>query len=310
MSQSVATGEGTLETRSKSFALLAVFALVPAFATLGCKGRSERSEASVVGRYSGGTVTSEELQREVNRMPPALRQQFDTPNGHREMIAAMIDKRLLSLEAERRGLRDDPEIKRQVRELEERLIVQALLAAEERAAGAPTEAETKAWYEAHRAELAQPERVRVSRVLVAVASGASPAERTKARARADRLAAQIQKTNDFAKVAAEGDGLEKAHGGDMGLFAKGGRSDHRLEAAAFSLAKPGEISPVIECDDGYAILQLGERREGHVPSYQETKSEVANRLAPQRKRKMFDDFLAKLRRGGGVWVGAGGATTR
>jgi parvulin-like peptidyl-prolyl isomerase len=270
---------------------------------LGCKSR-QGQPANVVGRYSGGTVTSDELQREVNRMPPALRQQFETPNGRREMVAAMIDKRLLALEAERRGLRNDPEIKRQVSELEERLAIQSLLAAEERAAGAASEADARAWYDAHRGELAQPERVRVSRILVAVAHNATPAERTKAKARADRLAAQVRKTNNFSKAAAEGDGPEKAHGGDTGLIAKGSRSDKRFEAAAFSLAKPGAVSPVVECDDGYAILQLMERREGRIPSFEETRSEVENRLAPQRKRKVFDDLIAKLRHGGEVWVGA------
>ena len=257
---------------------------------------------NVVGRYANGTITSQELQRELQRMPPALRQEFDGPNGRREMISAMIDKRLLAQEAERRGLGEDPEVKRQVRELEERLTIQALLAAEEHSSGPASEADARAWYAAHRAELTQPERVRVSRILVALGHQASGPERARAKAKAEKLAAQVHETSNFAKAAAEGDGPEKAHGGDLGLLIRGASADKRLEAAAFSLARPGAVSPVIECDDGYAILHLAERREAHVPTFEEAKTEVENRMVPQRKRKVFDELIARLRQGGGVKV--------
>ena len=59
--------------------------------------------------------------RESARLPPALREQFETPAGRREFTRSMIDKRLLVLEARRRKLTEDPELRRQVQELEERL---------------------------------------------------------------------------------------------------------------------------------------------------------------------------------------------
>jgi peptidyl-prolyl cis-trans isomerase C len=246
-------------------------------------------------------ITADDLQRESNRLPPALRQQFESPNGRREMVAAMIDKRLLAREAERLRYAEDPDIKRQVRELEERLTIQALLAAEERAA-MPSEAEARAYYEAHRGELAQPERVRVSRVLARVEDGASQAERVRAQARAERFAARLHKGEPFAKVAAEGDGAEKAHGGDLGLIARGGTADRRLEQAAFGFTKPNAVSPVFQCDEGFAVVHVSDRRPGRVPSFEEAKSEVENRFAPLRKRKVFDDLLARLRAKGDVRV--------
>jgi peptidyl-prolyl cis-trans isomerase C len=267
---------------------------------IGCITRSERSGDAVVGRYEGGTITAEDVQREANRLPPALRQQFETRNGRREVLAAMIDKRLLAKEAERRGYRDDPEIKRQVRELEERLMVQALLAAEERAAGTPTEAEARAWYDSHRQELAQPERVRVARVLAAVKSSASAPERAKARARAEQFSGRLRKGEPFGKVAASGDGEEKSRGGDLGLLVRGASADRELETAVFALRRVGEVSPVIACANGFAVFELRERRETRTPSFEEAKGEVANRLAPQRKRKVFDDLIARLRKGGEV----------
>ena len=248
-----------------------------------------------MGRYSGGVITSEDLQREANRLPPALRTQFETQNGRRELVAAMIDKQLLAQEAERRKLGDDPEVQRQVRELRERLMVQGLLAAEERAAGPPTEAEARVWYEAHKKELAQPERVHVARILVAVPKEASAAERGRARARLEKLVVRARRGESFARLAAEGDGPEKVRGGDLGLLARGSTSDKRLEEAAFRLQKAGELSGLVECGEGAAVLSLIERRPGRIPSFEESKGDVEDRLAPLRKRKVFDDLLARLR---------------
>ncbi len=286
--------------RGRAYGRLAAALL--ALALTGCsKCDGARGAAGVVARYEGGDVTAEDLRRESSRLPPALRTSFETEFGRRELVNALVDKRLLVQEADRRGLRGDPEIGRQVRELEERLTVQALLAAEEKALGPPAEAELRAWYDGHRSELAQPERVRVSRVLAAAGSTATPAERAAARLRAERFLSRLHKGEPFATVAAAGSGAEKARQGDLGLIARGG-ADVRLEHAAFALARPGDLSPVVECDEGFAVLRLVERREARVPPFEEVRGEVANRLEPKRKRKAFDDLIERLRKKAKVHV--------
>lgn len=252
--------------------------------------------AAVAARYDGGVVTVEDVQREANRLPPILRARFETDAGRRGLIDALVDRRLLIAEARRRKLDREPELRRQVDELEERLVMQALLAAEEKAAPAPTDAELRAWYEAHRAELGEPERARVRRVLAAHAAGASPTEREKARARAERFAARLRAGEPFDRVARDGDGPERAHGGELGLLASGDGQDRAQVAAAFALARPGERSPVVAVANGYALLELVERRPARVPSFEEARGDVANRMEPIRKRKAFDALLGRLRK--------------
>ncbi len=281
------------QARPRPCLTIAVLALLA-----GCS-RCGRDGSRVLARYDGGEVTAEEVQRESSRLPPALRSQFDTDAGRREFVASLVDKRLLVKEAERRGYAEDAEIRRQVRELRERLVVQALLAAEEKKAGAASEAELRAWYEAHRGELSQPARVRVGRVLARAAPNASPAERARARSRAESFASRLRRGEPFQRVAADGDGPEKAHGGEFGLVARGGR-DAPLERAAFALQSPGEVSAVVACEDGFAVLRLVERREARVPPFEEVRGEVANRLEPLRKRKAFDALVESLRSGGKV----------
>jgi parvulin-like peptidyl-prolyl isomerase len=120
------------------------------------------------------------------------------------------------------------------------------------------------------------------------------------------MVARVRKGEPFAKVAAQADGPERAHGGDLGLLVKGSTADKRLEEAAFRLSKPGELSPIFESDAGFAVVQLSERRPATVPSFEEAKGEVENRLVPIRKRKIFDDLLVKLRAKGDVRVDVAG----
>ncbi len=269
--------------------------IVGALAATGC-GRCGGRDPSIVGRFHGGVVTAEDLKREANRLPPVLRARFETDAGRRDMVSAVIDKRLLLAEARRRKLDEDPDLRLQVRELEERLALQALLTVEEKQLGAATDAELRAFYEAHANELGQPERVRVRRVLASVGPAGSHVERERARERAERFATRLRGGERFEKVAADGEGPERARGGDLGLIAKGEGRDPRLEAAAFALERPGARSPVVSLADGFAVLELVERRPGRVPSFEEARGEVANRLAPQRKRRAFDDLLARLRK--------------
>ncbi|ABS26530.1 PpiC-type peptidyl-prolyl cis-trans isomerase [Anaeromyxobacter sp. Fw109-5] len=268
-------------------------AVLLAALVLGC---SSSDPADVVGRFDGGVVTAEDLHREASRLPPLLRARFETEAGRRDMVGAIVDKRLLAREARRRKLHEDPEIRRELEELEERLAIQALLAAEEKARGSASDAELRAWYDSHGAELAQPERLRVRRVLAKVDPGASRSDRERARERAERFAGRLRAGERFEAVAVSGDGPERARGGDLGLIGRGDGKDARLESAAFELPAVGARSPVIELTDGFAVLELIERRPGRVPSFEEARGEVSNRLVPQLKRKAFDELLSRLRR--------------
>ncbi len=258
---------------------------------------------TLVARFAGGVVTEDELLRAARKLPPDLRDQFSSPVGQRDLLQSLVDKKLLYQEAVRRGLVEDPEIRRQVDELLERLAIQALLAQEEKGMGAAGEPELRAYYDAHRQEFAQPERLHLARMLARVGSAASPKERAQARERAARFAKRLATGEDIAKMAVEGDGAERSQRGDLGLVSPGSLGDPALEKAAFSLAGPGSVSGVIECSEGFAVLKLLERREARVPPFEEVRAQVEGRLAPQRKRKSFDELVARLRKSGDVQVG-------
>jgi peptidyl-prolyl cis-trans isomerase C len=268
--------------------------------TAGC-ARCGRS-SDTVARFDGGKITNAEFQTEANRLPPALREQFETPGGRRELLAAMVDKRLLAAEAKRRGITDEPDLRRQVEEFEERLVVQALLQREEQAAAPFTEQEAREWFAQHAKDFAQPERARVRRIVALWGPSGPTAGRDAARARLERLSARLARGGTFEAVAVDGEGPERLRRGDMGILMRGGGGDPELERVAFGLPSPGAISPPFACRDGLAIVQLVERLAPHEPTFDEVRSDVTNRMEPLRKRRVLDALLKRLRAGADVRI--------
>ncbi|MFY2561293.1 peptidyl-prolyl cis-trans isomerase [Corallococcus terminator] len=254
----------------------------------------------VVGRFDGGVVTQEELTEESSRLPSPLREQFERPAGQREFVRSMIDKRLLAQEARIRGLHQRPDIHKQVQALEERLVIQELLAAEEKSAGKPSDQALRDYYEQHRNELAQPERLRLARVRVLVPQGATAPQRAQAKQKAERLAQRLKAGEALEKVSAEGEGPER--GGELGWVARGDLPERELESAAFALKKVGDTTAVVAEAKGFSVVRLLERKDARVPAFEEVRAEVEGRALPQWKRKVLEGLLARLRAAGSVGI--------
>jgi peptidyl-prolyl cis-trans isomerase SurA len=100
---------------------------------------------------------------------------------------------------------------------------------------------------------------RLSHILVAIPDGASPEQRTKARAKADALLEKIQKGDDFASLAvSNSDGQQALQGGDLDWRKADALPLIFLQAAR--RLKKGETSPVMETAGGYHIIKLADTR--------------------------------------------------
>jgi peptidyl-prolyl cis-trans isomerase C len=253
----------------------------------------------VVASFRGGKLTAGDVEEGLQHLPPALRREFDSTAGRRELAQSLIDKKLLAQEARRRHLDERPEIRQQIEELQERLVVQALLAEEEKGTGSVGEDEIQRYYEQHRGEFAQPERVRIARVLAAVAPAASTEAKARARKRAEEFQRRLRKGEALAVVAASGDGAERKASGELGWLSRGER-DQATSTAAFALQRPGEASAPVLTPDGWAVLVLLERAAARTPALAEVRNDVVGRADAGRRRRSFDALVLQLRRDGEV----------
>jgi PPIC-type PPIASE domain len=156
----------------------------------------------------------------------------------------------------------------------------ALLAAEPRAE--PTAAEIQAWYEAHRAALARPERVELAQIL------------TESREAAEKARREIKAGADFASVARQVSADPAAsRGGQSGVFA---REDLPPGFADLVFQLPeGGVSDVIATDYGFHVFKVLRHLPADQPSLDEVRGQVLDRLRGERADAAMARLVAEAR---------------
>ena len=157
----------------------------------------------------------------------------------------------------------------------------------------------KKFYDEHKAELEQPESVRLSEILVSTEAkpndSTDEAKRAEAaQAKANDLLAQIRKGAKFEDVAKKSsDGPTAAQGGDLGDF-KRGTLAKEIEEKTFAM-KPKDVSDVIHTKQGFIVLKVTEHRSAGIPPLSEIAPRIQDALYMKRLQPALREYLTKLR---------------
>ena len=138
-----------------------------------------------------------------------------------------------------------------------------------------TEDDLRKYYSENVSRYTVAEERRASHILIAAAKEASAAERSKAKAKAEALLAELRKSPaTFAAVAKKesSDTASAERGGDLDFFARGAMVKP-FEDAAFAM-KAGEVSNVVETDFGYHIIRLDAVRGGDKKPVDAARAEI------------------------------------
>ena len=136
--------------------------------------------------------------------------------------------------------------------------------------------------------------VRASHILFEIPADEAEAEaaRTEAQRVLDLARAEGA---DFAALAREhSDGPSGPNGGDLGFFPRNGAMVEPFAAAAF-LLQPGEVSELVQTQFGLHIIQVVERREGTVVSFEEASPAIERMLRTERVGQARVKHLEALR---------------
>jgi len=150
------------------------------------------------------------------------------------------------------------------------------------------EAELKSYFEQNAARLAGLEERRASHILINADKGASAAERDAARAKAQALLAEVQKSpNQFAELARKNsqDTGSAAKGGDLDFFGRGAMVKP-FEEAAFALKK-GETSGVVETEFGFHIIRLTDIKLPEQKSFESQRAKLEQEVRGQLAQRKF-----------------------
>jgi peptidyl-prolyl cis-trans isomerase C len=223
--------------------------------------------------------------QEVQQMVAARKQNFPSEEAYKQALA----KAGVTEEKLREQARDTIAVQKYV---QTKLAPQATI----------SDQAVQEFYEKNKGQMKVPERLHLRHILVLVDPKATtPADREKAKQKAQDLLKRVQGGEDFAKVATEAsdDPGSKSRGGDIGLIAHG-QTMPAFEAAAFALKKPNDLSPVVEVSYGYEIIQLLEHKEPSTVPFDQVKGRITEMLKQQQVQKLFQVRADQLRAKGKV----------
>jgi peptidyl-prolyl cis-trans isomerase SurA len=323
----------------------------------------------IVARVNNEIITRTEYIRSRDQLKQEVLQQDpsnadrDFSDRQKDVLRDLIDQQLLLQKGKDLGITGDTELVKRLDEMRKemkletmeelekaaeaqgasyedfkqnmrnQIITQRVIGQEVGSHLALNKEDEKKFYEQHKAEMEQPEQVRLSEILIAPKPPAKPAAipgakpeppsdaeneaaLAAAQAKANEVLAQIQKGVPFTDLAKKySDGPSAKDGGDLSYF-KRGTLAKELEDKVFAL-KPGAVTEVIRTKQGYVILQATEHTQAGVPTLKEAEPRIQDALYMQKLQPALRAYLMTLRenafidiKGGYVDSGASSKQTK
>ncbi len=301
----------------------------------------------IIARVNNQIITRSEYVRSRDQLKQEVQQQ-DATNAdrifaekQRDVLRDLIDQQLLLQKGKDMGITGDTDLIKRLDEMRKQMnlgtmeelekaaeaqgasyedfkqnmrnqiVTQKVIGQEIGSKMAMNKDEEKKFYDQHRAEMEQPEQVRLSEILIApkppshppATPGAKPepptdaeteAALSAAQKKAEALLEQIHKGEKFADLAKkDSDGPSAKDGGDLSYF-KRGTLAKELEDKVFAL-KAGETTDVIRTKQGYVILEVSEHTSAGIPSMKEVEPKIQDALYMQKLQPALRAYLATLR---------------
>jgi len=271
-------------------------------AALACsQQKGPKKSGAVVAKGNGISITQDEFKARLDEQSPFIRARYSTLDRKKEFLDNLIRFEVLAREAEKQGLGKDPDVQNTLK----KIMVQKLVQKNFQDTGAAAEIpdpELQTYYDAHKDEYQRAKRVRVSAVVWNAPQGTP--ERAKKLAAAQKALAKLraeEKKNTlvFAQIVAESseDPATKSTAGDLQFktYDELARATAKEVADAAFKLKPGESSGIVQAPAGlYLLKYTGEQPELN-RTFDQVKTQIANKLHRERKTKEFDEWLKKLR---------------
>lgn len=280
---------------------------------------------AVVAKVNGKPIAKGDLIKVADQYKAQAPGMTETADFYRKILDQLIANELLLQEAKASGVTaSDDEVNKQLGELKGRfpspekfqeelkknslteadlvkqtrdlMVVQKFVETKVVGDVKVSDQDVKAFYDKNPDKLTRPERIHIRHILVKVAKDATPEDKKKAKAKADDVLVKLKAGGDFAKLAEESsdDPGSKARGGDLSWVSRG-QMVKPFEEAAFALKQPNDLSPVVESQFGYHIIQLLEHQGPGMVPYDEVKDKISGFLKQQQQKEKFFDHIKVLK---------------
>jgi peptidyl-prolyl cis-trans isomerase C len=180
--------------------------------------------------------------------------------------------------------------------VEERLTVQQVLDQATKDVPGATDEEISKFYEVNPTKFNAPEQLHASHILLRLDPKSTPEQKDEVKKKIEGIRADIEsKAITFAEAAEKysEDPSNAKKGGDLGFFSRG-QMVKPFEEAAFA-TKPGTLSPVVETQFGYHIIQVAELKPAGKVSLEEAKPAIKQYLDQSAKQRAAQKYMSELR---------------
>jgi peptidyl-prolyl cis-trans isomerase C len=263
------------------------------------EGLTPEQAAQVLARVGDHTITLGDYVKAVEHMDQFDRMRYQSPERRRELLQEMIDVELLADEAHDKGWDKDPLTEQEIREV----LRDAMLKRAAAGAPAPNDIpadEVRAYYEAHKADFKDPERRRVSAIVLSNAAAAAQALEAAKKATAGQWGELVRAKSVDSQAKAN---VPVDLAGDLGFVSPPGdprgansRVPEAVRIGVFEIAdKGGVLGRVVPVDDKFYVVRLESKTDPHERSLEEAERPIRVKLAQEKMRAKEDAMLADLR---------------
>lgn len=230
----------------------------------------------VIAKVNGTDVKQSDLDAAetelAGQLPPMA------PDAKRDYLVTYVaDMLLVAKAAEDRKLADTDDFKRKLANARTKILMEALLTAEAKAA--VTEEAMRKVYDEATKQMADEEEVSARHILVETEDEAK------------KILSDLKKGGDFNAIAKDKskDPGSKENGGDLGFFGKEQMVPEFAEAA-YKLNK-GQLSEPVKSQFGWHIIRVDDKRKKQAPEFDKVKDQIQTFV----QRRAQAEMITKLR---------------
>jgi len=256
--------------------------------------------AQVLARVGDRTITLGDFEAALEHMDQFDRMRYQAPERRKELLGEMIDVMLLADEARAKGYDRDPVTQQDIREI----LRDAVLKRAREGVPQPNEIpeeEVRAYYEHHQADFHDPERRRVSAIVLASEATAQTTLEAARKATAAQWG-ELVRSRSIDPMAKANTPVDLA--GDLGFVSPPGdphganqRVPDEVRAGIFAVEKVGDVLPrVVRAGAKLYVVKLTGKTDPHDRSLEESERPIRVRLAQDAIRAREDALLDELRR--------------
>lgn len=288
-----------------------------------------RAEIAKIPAFQGANGSFDKNQYAI-----LLSREGMSPQSFEERVRRDLSLREIPIQIATTALVSDGEVDRYIVLRDQTRDFRYVMAPRQSPAAEPTEAQIKAWFEAHKDDFMTQEQVMLayveldaaamkvstqadeetlksryeeqktrfvvpeqrlaSHILIKVDPNADAATQKQAQERAAALVAQARAGADFAELA-------KANSDDVGSKAQGGDLDWiepGVTQPAFETAlfalAAGTVSDPVKSDEGYHVIQLRETRPETVKTFEEARAELETEYLASERERVYSEVSGEL----------------